>query len=754
MIHLGRTMTRGGGAMMLLAATLAVVAAPARGQHSAQPFCEHGRVKPATASGAAETDHRYESPRATVRTFLTAVMLAPDLPAKIEDAVACLDLSQIAEGQRKEAGRLAYGLDLVIRSIGVFTPVLPDHLDESAYELGRYGEHKITLKRQADGRWLFDAETIKLLPVMIREIRMATKATSDANTAAANAAANADVPAAYRTPRATLKTFYEAFRDRDLNAAARCLDLSDLPPPARKALGRELAVKIKEVFDRVALVIFQDVPDLADGDPVIGLVRPEGRIALERQMSGDRKGQWLFGQHTIETIEELYDALEDEPIVPELLAADPTRARDGARHSAALRLRGRMPEALRQRVYLGSFSSLDAYQPFGLVLFAVIGLLAWPLSDRLAAMVVRVAFARFGVTIDPAVIRARVRPVGWLILLELAIVAVVLLDLRSSVASTALVILMPLKDAAIIALCYRAVELLTDFLASRRLRHCSDSGVTAMVLPVFSLMTRIVVVLLGLVVILKLFNLDVATVLTGLGIGGVAVALAAQDTLKSFFGSLTLIADRTFVVGDLVKIGDNEGVVESVGLRSTRIRGLDDSLLTVPNSQLATLHITNFGARRYRRLLATIGVLYSTPPETLESFREGILGLIRGRELIRQEEYYVSIYGLGAATIDVYVSVFFAVRTRAQELAARDAFVLDLLRLADRLGVELSSTTRPVQLQAEGPGLAGAGPASMPAATAIHAAEPAPPRPHFDMAPDACPGEEPAAAEKPAREYR
>ena len=89
--------------------------------------------------------------------------------------------------------------------------------------------------------------------------------------------------------------------------------------------------------------------------------------------------------------------------------------------------------------------------------------------------------------------------------------------------------------------------------------------------------------------------------LAGLGIGGLAFALAAQDTLKNFFGSLMLIADRTFRVGDLVQIGGNEGVVESVGLRTTRIRGLDDSLLTIPNSDLTTAHVTNFGARRYRR---------------------------------------------------------------------------------------------------------------------------------------------------------
>ena len=98
----------------------------------------------------------------------------------------------------------------------------------------------------------------------------------------------------------------------------------------------------------------------------------------------------------------------------------------------------------------------------------------------------------------------------------------------------------------------------------------------AMGYPVLSLVLKILVVVCGLAAVLKLFDFDVGTVLAGLGIGGLAFALAAQDTLKNFFGSLMLIADRTFRVGDLVKIGGNEGVVESVGLRTTRIRGLDD----------------------------------------------------------------------------------------------------------------------------------------------------------------------------------
>ena len=132
--------------------------------------------------------------------------------------------------------------------------------------------------------------------------------------------------------------------------------------------------------------------------------------------------------------------------------------------------------------------------------------------------------------------------------------------------------------------------------------------------PVISLVLKILVVAVGLAAAARGCSTSTsATVLAGLGIGGLALALAAQDTLKNFFGSLMLIADRTFRVGDLVKIGGNEGVVESVGLRTTRIRGLDDSLLTIPNSDLTTAHVTNFGARRFRRFRTRFTVAHGTP---------------------------------------------------------------------------------------------------------------------------------------------
>ncbi len=166
-----------------------------------------------------------------------------------------------------------------------------------------------------------------------------------------------------------------------------------------------------------------------------------------------------------------------------------------------------------------------------------------------------------------------------------------------------------------------------------------------------------------------------------------------------------LIADRTFRVGDLVQIGGNEGIVESVGLRTTRIRGLDDSLLTIPNSDLTTAHVTNFGARRYRRFRTRITVPYGTPPDRLVEFRDGILALVRGHAQVRQQKYEVAVNDLGASGIEILIQVFFEVPDGHAELLARDGLILDILRLAERLEISFDNPTIVLEREpARGPG--------------------------------------------------
>src|SRR5271165_2235044 len=654
---------------------------------ASQEVAPANKTAKGTSAGpaVASVDPRYRSPRATVRTFLVAMNRIEDDPRIIEEAVACLDLSAVP-GDHRAGGKLAFELEFILRSTNMPTPVIPDYEVGPECEIGESKETRLALHRLADGRWLFAGKTLRELPKMRLFLWQKAAAASQGKEAL-------DVPADFRSPYAMFRSFSAAIKKNDLDAAARCLDLAEVPEPARPRVGRQLAFKLKEVLDRTIFIIFQDLPDSSVGLPLEALVHKEGQITAERQVEGARKGQWLFNRATVRSVDRLYNTFESEPILPELATAGRPAGGPSFRLEPGLWLRQRLPGWLRYRIELTDQLSIAVYQLLGAIVFLLLVLPVHRLVTSLFARLIQALWRLRGFAADPAQVASWARPVGWLAAFWMLIDGVTLLSLRMEPAGACLAFLVP-AFWLVLALCvYQSINPILKLVAGPAVTGQGATSVAAMGFPVMALVLKILVAVGGLAAVLRLFGFDVATVLAGLGIGGLAVALAAQDTLKNFFGSLMLIADRTFRVGDLVKIGANDGVVESVGLRSTRIRALDDSLLTIPNSDLTTLHVTNFGARRYRRFRTQLNIAYGTSPEVLIKFREGILERIRNHSQVRQEKYEVAVHDLGSSGIQLLIQVFFDVPDSHAELLARDSLILDILRLAERLGIAFDSPT-------------------------------------------------------------
>ena len=131
--------------------------------------------------------------------------------------------------------------------------------------------------------------------------------------------------------------------------------------------------------------------------------------------------------------------------------------------------------------------------------------------------------------------------------------------------------------------------------------------------PIIRKSLRVFVITFGTLAILQSLNLSIFPLLTGLSIGGLAFALAAQDTIKNFFGSVMIFLDKPFQIGHWITTDGIDGTVEEVGLRSTRIRTFSNSLVTVPNGKLADATINNHGLRVYRRFYTTLSINYDTP---------------------------------------------------------------------------------------------------------------------------------------------
>jgi MscS family membrane protein len=178
---------------------------------------------------------------------------------------------------------------------------------------------------------------------------------------------------------------------------------------------------------------------------------------------------------------------------------------------------------------------------------------------------------------------------------------------------------------------YQLVDVVTLWLKKYASR--TDCSMNDMLVPIASTSLRVSVVTLTLLQIAQsLTDKPLTSIIAGLGVGGLAVALAAQDTIKHFFGSLVLFADKPFKVGDRIIVDTNDGTVEEVGFRSTRIRTLEGHLVTMPNGDLANKVIVNIEERPYIRHRSIIAVTYDTPPEKITRAVEIISELLQRHE--------------------------------------------------------------------------------------------------------------------------
>ena len=213
-----------------------------------------------------------------------------------------------------------------------------------------------------------------------------------------------------------------------------------------------------------------------------------------------------------------------------------------------------------------------------------------------------------------------------------------------------------------------------------------------------SFLTGLVIVL-GLFKLLILFGVDTTTMLAGATIGGLAFALAAQDTLKNFFGSLMIFIDRPFQIGDWVTSGEIDGTVEEVGFRSTRIRTFRDSVMYVPNSIISNSTVDNHGLRKYRRFYTKLSVTYDSPARLIQVFVKGIEQIVKNHPNTRKDYYNIFLNDYAASSLDVMLYIFFEVPDWNTELKCRQEIMLEVNKLAEHLGVRFAFPTQTLMIE-------------------------------------------------------
>ncbi|WP_373396900.1 mechanosensitive ion channel family protein [Algoriphagus halophilus] len=272
------------------------------------------------------------------------------------------------------------------------------------------------------------------------------------------------------------------------------------------------------------------------------------------------------------------------------------------------------------------------------------------------------------------------------------------LQLPTEIWAWIIVIINTLKPLLITVIFYKIVDVIAAYFS--KLAERTESTLDDQLVPLIRKTLKAFVIIIGTLFVLKEgLNLDIIPFLTGLSIGGVAIALAAQDTIKNFFGSVMIFLDRPFQVGDWITSGDLDGTVEEVGFRSTRVRTFRNSVMYIPNGKIADATIDNHGLRQYRRFYTTITITYDTPPELVEEFVKGLRAIVTSHPKTRKDTFHVYFNNLSSFSLDIMFYIFFEVPTWAEELECRHEILIQIMKLAETLEVRFAFPTQTVHME-------------------------------------------------------
>lgn len=244
---------------------------------------------------------------------------------------------------------------------------------------------------------------------------------------------------------------------------------------------------------------------------------------------------------------------------------------------------------------------------------------------------------------------------------------------------------------------YRSIDMIDLYLV--RLAKKTESTLDDQLTPILRKSFKVIVVILGGMFVLQNLNFNITTLLTGISIGGLAFALAAQDTIKNFFGSIMIFVDRPFQIGDWIHFDGTDGTVEEVGFRSTRVRTFANSVVSIPNGRIADMKVDNLGLRYYRRFYTEIALPFDTPPHLIETYVEGLRDYVRQQPNTRKDVFEIHLNSMSDHSLNIIFYIYYQVPSWSDELALRHETLLTITKLAEELGIRFAYPTQTQQIE-------------------------------------------------------
>jgi MscS family membrane protein len=267
--------------------------------------------------------------------------------------------------------------------------------------------------------------------------------------------------------------------------------------------------------------------------------------------------------------------------------------------------------------------------------------------------------------------------------------------------STVIDIIHVVRTAIMVMVVLRASDII--FLYARKYAENTPGKLDDQVLPIIEKLVDFIIILAGIFHILQQLDVNITALIAGVSIGGLALALAAQDTVKNIIGSAMIFIDKPFQIGDYIETSQYAGTVEEVGFRSVRLRNVDRSVISVPNGNVANDTIINLGLRPMRRIQLSLGIVYGTPTERISLFVETLRNMIEVHPLTSKNDYLVHFHDLGASSLQIFFRVYIFANTVAEELKIREELVFGIVELAEKIGISFAFPSTSVYIEQDKP---------------------------------------------------
>jgi small-conductance mechanosensitive channel len=632
------------------------------------------RMTPAMASKTAHAVDLH-SPRAALRSFLDAGNRARDgEPQMLAIAVAAVDFGGAAEWSSQAARFTATEQLFDLIDLSTFQlSTIPERTDATQIDIllpwQAVNSHlDLTLRRTADGDWHLVMPAAEDLEALKQSV------------GAAGVVRSADAFRQLQSPRDTLRAFLDGtsrWTDGGDVQALSTLDLSDVPEVLKNEQGRLSAQYLVRVIDRIGHMSLQSIPNTGtDRTPYVYYDNPAGRIVIEPVGSSEETA-WTFSADTVDGVRALLTAIEALPMAHTL--EDRQVPYSGTFY-------------LREKIRAIAPALLAAADRRGQVEYWQLAAGLWAISQLIiVTLILRFLFIRLLTRPRIEVHFRNPRRMAAASGLILAVLSVLWYIPHLGFPTASRLYTVPLMGTVILVTCtYVCWQLIAAVVSVLNIHTArTETQLDEMLLAFVAAVARMALLIFVGLALSHLFSVPTAGILAGFGISGLAVAIASRETLSNIFGAGILLSDRPFKKGDHIVAGDVDGLVEAVGIRSTRVRTLSGNLLVVPNGKLSGDMIKNLGFRKHGMLATKLLVSSDGTPEKISAFIRDITARLVDDPLFVADATEVNISGITEYGVQIDVSTDVNTLSSVAQNEGVHRLFLDILRLAGVHGLSL-----------------------------------------------------------------